>query len=34
MRQSNEICEKIRTMYPDVGECGIDITVLLETEAS
>ena len=22
-----ELCEKIRTIYPDIGECGIDIDV-------
>lgn len=22
-----ELCEKIRSLYPDVGECGIDIDV-------
>lgn len=22
-----ELCEKIRTIYPDVGECGIDVDV-------
>lgn len=32
MRNSNEICEKIRTMYPDVGECGIDISVNYEDQ--
>jgi hypothetical protein len=22
-----ELCEKIRSIYPDIGECGIDIKV-------
>jgi len=25
MIDRKELCEKIRQMYPDVGECGIDI---------
>jgi len=27
MYDKAELCEKIRTIYPDVGECGIDIDV-------
>lgn len=27
MYQKNQICEKIRSVYPDIGECGIDINV-------
>ena len=23
----NELCEKIREIYPDIGECGIDVDV-------
>lgn len=23
----NELCEKIRQIYPDIGECGIDLDV-------
>ena len=25
MIDKNMLCEKIRTLYPDIGECGIDI---------
>ena len=25
MIDNEKLCEKIRTLYPDVGECGIDI---------
>ena len=25
MIDRKELCEKIRQMYPDVGECGIDV---------
>ncbi|MGB7918629.1 MAG: hypothetical protein WCF40_01095 [Desulfobacterales bacterium] len=27
MYDKAELCEKIRSIYPDIGECGIDITV-------
>ncbi len=27
MLDQAELCEKIRAIYPDVGECGIDVTV-------
>jgi hypothetical protein len=27
MIDKNELCEKIRHLYPDIGECGIDINV-------
>jgi hypothetical protein len=27
MINKNELCEKIRTIYPDIGECGIDVNV-------
>jgi len=27
MYQKNQICDKIRSVYPDVGRCGIDIRV-------
>lgn len=27
MYQKNQICEKIKSIYPDVGKCGIDIQV-------
>jgi len=23
--EKNELCQKIRELYPDVGECGIDV---------
>jgi hypothetical protein len=27
MIDKGELCEKIRTLYPDIGECGIDVNV-------
>ena len=27
MIDKSELCEKIRSIYPDIGECGIDIDV-------
>ncbi|MFZ0133000.1 MAG: hypothetical protein WAK95_10695 [Desulfobacterales bacterium] len=27
MLDQAELCEKIRAIYPDVGECGIDVNV-------
>jgi hypothetical protein len=27
MYDKAELCEKIRTIYPDIGECGIDLDV-------
>ncbi len=27
MHDNKELCEKIRSIYPDIGECGIDIDV-------
>ncbi|GBC60486.1 hypothetical protein DENIS_1439 [Desulfonema ishimotonii] len=27
MIDKNELCEKIRLLYPDIGECGIDVDV-------
>lgn len=27
MHDKNELCEKIRSIYPDIGECGIDLNV-------
>lgn len=27
MYDKNEICQKIKSIYPDLGECDIDITV-------
>ena len=27
MHDKNELCDKIKSIYPDIGECGIDIDV-------
>jgi hypothetical protein len=27
MHDKEELCKKIRTIYPDIGECGIDVDV-------
>ena len=27
-----EICEKIRRIYPDIGKCGIDLSVIYDDE--
>ena len=27
MYNKEELCEKIRKLYPDIGECGIDVNV-------
>ena len=27
MLDKNKLCEKITELYPDIGECGIDISV-------
>jgi hypothetical protein len=27
MYNKKELCEKIRELYPDIGECGIDVDV-------
>jgi hypothetical protein len=27
MEKSKELCEKIRTIYPEIGECGMDVDV-------
>jgi hypothetical protein len=27
MIDKKELCEKIRELYPDIGECGIDVDV-------
>lgn len=32
MLDKNELCERIRSLYPDIGECGIDITVDYNSE--
>jgi hypothetical protein len=31
MIDKNELCEKIRQLYPDVGECGIDVAAEYDT---
>jgi hypothetical protein len=32
MIDKNELCEKIRELYPDIGECGIDLNVDYDEE--
>ena len=27
MHDKKELCEKIKTIYPDIGECGINVDV-------
>jgi hypothetical protein len=27
MYDNNELCERIKSIFPDVGECGIDVVV-------
>jgi hypothetical protein len=27
MHDRKELCEKIRSLYPEIGECGIDVDV-------
>ncbi len=27
MHDKNELCDKIKSIYPDIGECGIDVEV-------
>jgi len=27
MYDNNELCEKIKSIFPDVGECGMDVDV-------
>lgn len=27
MHDKTELCEKIKSIYPDIGECGIDVDV-------
>ncbi|MEJ2038087.1 MAG: hypothetical protein P8X55_04040 [Desulfosarcinaceae bacterium] len=29
-----ELCEKIRELYPDIGECGIDVDVSFDNTQS
>ncbi|MFO7714452.1 hypothetical protein [Desulfosarcina sp.] len=30
MIDKNELCKKIKEIYPDVGECGIDVNVAFD----
>ncbi len=32
MYDKNELCEKIKTLYPDIGECNIDLNVDYDEE--
>lgn len=32
MYTDNQICEKIRSIYPDIGECGIGIKTTYDTD--
>ena len=32
MIDKHELCEKIRDLYPDIGECGIDVDVEYDEE--
>lgn len=32
MLDKNTLCEKIREIYPDVGECGIDVDAVYDHE--
>jgi hypothetical protein len=32
MYDKNALCDKIRELYPDIGECGIDIDVEYDNE--
>ncbi len=32
MYDKKELCEKIRKLYPDIGECGIDVNVSYDDE--
>lgn len=32
MYDKNELCEKIRAIYPDIGACGIDLKVEYDQE--
>jgi hypothetical protein len=31
MHDKKELCEKITSLYPDIGECGIDVEVDFDT---
>lgn len=30
MIDKNELCQKIQEIYPDIGECGIDVNVAFD----
>jgi hypothetical protein len=32
MIEKHELCEKIREIYPDIGQCGIDIDAVYDAE--
>lgn len=32
MLDKNQLCEKIREIYPDIGQCGIDVHVRYDDE--
>ena len=32
MYEKNELCKKITALYPDIGECGIDVSVEYDEE--
>jgi len=32
MRDNQELCKKITSLYPDIGACGIDVTVEFDQE--
>lgn len=32
MYSKDELCKKITDLYPDIGKCGIDITIEYDTE--
>ena len=32
MLDKTALCEKIRSIYPDIGECGLDLNVVFDEE--
>jgi len=34
MYDQNQLCQKIRSIYPDIGRCGIDLTVEYDGDQS
>jgi len=32
MHDKEELCKKIKSIYPDIGECGIDVDVKYDEE--